>query len=105
MYDKCLEEGDYQLTAQGNMRTPSRKYIDEQVLEDWRKLLDGLSRKSCKMCGLSGALDSYEDDQIMCIKYGPCKDLLARLQGLEESDIDPFEAIPDDGFCGEMLQI
>eukprot|EP00112_Aurelia_sp_Birch-Aquarium-sp1_P023728 Seg7187.4 transcript_id=Seg7187.4/GoldUCD/mRNA.D3Y31 product="hypothetical protein" pseudo=true protein_id=Seg7187.4/GoldUCD/D3Y31 len=49
-----------------------------------------------KICALSGALDGSEDDQIMCIKYGSCKDLLARLQGLEESDVDPFEAILED---------
>ena len=58
-------------------------------------------KESFKICALSGALDGSEDDQIMCIKYGPCKDLLARLQGLEESDIDPFEAIPDDDVLQE----
>ena len=32
----------------------------------------------------------------MCIKYGPCKDLLERLASLEDIDVDHFEEIPED---------
>ena len=32
----------------------------------------------------------------MCIKYGPCKDLLERLTSLEDTGVDPFEEIPED---------
>ncbi len=59
------------------------------------------SEKLQNLSALNGALDGSEDDQILCIKYGPYKDLLARLQHLEESDIDPFEAIPDDDVLQE----
>ena len=32
----------------------------------------------------------------MCIKYGPCKDLLDHLTSLEDTSVDPFEDIPED---------
>ena len=32
----------------------------------------------------------------MCIKYDPCKDLLECLKSLEDTDVDPFEEIPED---------
>ena len=32
----------------------------------------------------------------MCIKYGPCKDLLERPTSLEDTHVDPFEEIPED---------
>ena len=32
----------------------------------------------------------------MCIKYGPCKDLLYRLKNLEDTDVHPFQGIPKD---------
>ena len=32
------------------------------------------------MCAFSGSLDGYDDDKIVCNKYGPCKDSLVRLK-------------------------
>ena len=36
-----------------------------------------------------------EDDQIMCINYGPCQSLLQRLQAsqLKDEENDPFDAL------------
>ena len=31
----------------------------------------------------------------MCIKYGLCNNLLERLKSLEDTDLDPFEGIPE----------
>ena len=56
---------------------------------------------SFKICALSGSLDGSDDDKIMCIRYGPCKDLLERLTSLEDTDVDPFEEIPEDEVCLE----
>ena len=50
-------------------------------------------KKSFKVCALSSNLDGSEDDQITCIKHGPCQSLLPRLQAFhqEEEETDPFE--------------
>ena len=32
----------------------------------------------------------------MCIKDGPCKDFPVRLRSQENTDVDPFEEIPED---------
>ena len=32
----------------------------------------------------------------MCIKYEPCRDILERLASLKDTDVDPFEEIPED---------
>ena len=42
---------------------------------------------------ISSNLDGSEDDQITCIKHGPCQSLLPRLQAFhqEEEETDPFE--------------
>ena len=42
------------------------------------------------------SLDGPGDNKIMCIKYGPCKDLFELLTSLEDTDVDPFEEIPED---------
>ena len=39
---------------------------------------------------------AHYDEKIMCIKYGPCKDLLERLTSLEDTNADPCEEIPED---------
>ena len=36
------------------------------------------------------------DNKIICTKYDPCKDLLEHLKSLEDTDIDPLKAIPED---------
>lgn len=96
MYDTWLAEEDHQLTPQGNMRAPSRQQTIEWVLEAWKKLAAEIIQKSFKVCALSTNLDGSEDDQIMCIKYGPCQSQLRRMQAshLDESDKekDPFDA-------------
>ena len=51
---------------------------------------------SFKVCALSNNLDGSEDNEIMCIKRGPCEELLDRLQSIEEEDVDPFDEITDD---------
>ena len=51
---------------------------------------------SFKICTQSGSVDGSDDDKIMWIKYGPYKDLLERLSSLEDTDVDPFEEIPED---------
>ena len=51
---------------------------------------------SFKICALSRSFDGSDDDKILCIKYGPCKDLIERLTRFEGTDVDPFEEIPED---------
>ena len=51
---------------------------------------------SFKVCAQSGSLDGSDADNIMCIRHGPCKGLLERLTSLEDTDVDPFEEIPED---------
>ena len=79
-YDTWLAEEDHELTAQGNMRGPSRQQMIEWVLDAWRKLPEDIIKKLFKVCALSTSLDGAEDAEIMCIKHGPCQNLLQRLQ-------------------------
>ena len=51
---------------------------------------------SFRICTLSGSLDDSDDGKIMSIKYGQCRDLLECLKSLEDTDVDPFEEIPED---------
>ena len=51
------------------------------------------------------SLDRSDDDKIMCIKCGPCRDLLEHLTSLEDTDIDPFEEIPDDKVSLGVIRI
>ena len=37
----------------------------------------------------------------MCIKHGPCEELLCLLQSIEEEDIDPFDKITEDDIAQE----
>ena len=101
MFDKWLTEDEHELTAQGNERAPSRRQMVTWVLEAWKKLPDDLIRKSFKACALSSSLDGSEDNELMCIKHGPCKELLSRLQSIEEEDIDPFDEITEDNIAQE----
>ena len=64
--------------------------------EAWKKLPDDLIRNSIKVCDLRSSLDGSEDNELMCIKHGPCEELLSRLQSIEEEDIDPFNEITED---------
>ena len=96
MYDKWLAENEHELTAQGNMRAPSRRQMVRWVLEAWKELPDDLIRKSFKVCALSSSLDGSEDNELICIKHGPCEELLSRLQSIEEENIDPFDEITED---------
>ena len=41
------------------------------------------------------SLDGSEDNELMCIKQGPCEELLSRMQSIEEEDIDPFNEITE----------
>ena len=93
MYDNWLAENEHQMTSHGNMKAPSRQQMIEWVLEAWKKLPAEVIKRSCKVCALSSNLDGSEDDQITCIKHGPCQSLLPRLQAfhLEEEEIDPFD--------------
>ena len=43
-------------------------------------------------------MSTYE---LMCIKHGPCEELLSRLQSIEEEDIDPFDEITEDDIAQE----
>ena len=43
------------------------------------KLPAEVIKKSFKVCALSSNLDGLEDDQVMCIRHGPCKSLLPKL--------------------------
>ena len=63
----------------------------EWVLEAWRSLPSEIIVKSFKVCALSSSLDGSEDGQLMCIKHGPCGDLLERLQCIREEECDSFE--------------
>ena len=83
------------------MRAPSRRQMVTWVLEAWEKLPDDLIRKSFKVCTLSSSLDGSEDNELMCIKHGPCEELLSRLQSIEEEDIDPFDEIIEDDIAQE----
>ena len=52
--------------------------------------------KSFKVCALSGYLNGSEDGKIVCIKNGPCQELLTRLQSVEVEQIDPFDDVQED---------
>ena len=101
MYDKWLAENEHELTSQGNMRAQSRRQMVAWVLEAWKNLPDDLIRKSFKVCAPSSSLDGSEDNELMCIKHGPCEELLIRLQSIEEEDIDPFDEITEDDIAQE----
>ena len=101
MYDKWLAENEHELTAQGNMGAPSRGQMVTWVLEALKKLPDDLIRKSFKVCALSSSLDGSEDNELMCIRHGPCEELLSRLQSIEEEDIDPLDEKPEDDIAQE----
>ena len=96
MHDDWLANEEHSLTAQGNMRAPSRSQMIEWVLEAWKKLPSDLIKKSFKVCALSSNLDGSEDGQIMCIKNGPCQELLTRFQSVEVDELDPFDDIQED---------
>ena len=93
IYDNCLAESEHQMTAHGNMKGSSRQQMTEWVLEARKKLPAEVIKKSFKVCALSSNLDGSEDDQITCIKHGPCQSLLPRLQAFhqEEEETDPYE--------------
>ena len=101
MYKKRLAENEHELTAQGNMRAPSRRQMVTWVLEAWKKLPDDLIRKSFNVCALSSSLDGSEDNELMCVKHGLCEGLLSRLQSIEEEHIDPFDEITEDDIAQE----
>ena len=50
---------------------------------------------SFKLCALSGSIEGSDDDKIMCIRCGSCKDLLECLTSLEDTGVDPFEEFPE----------
>ena len=76
MYNLWLADGTHELTTHGNMTAPPRRQVIEGVLEAWKKLLDG-----------------SEDDQIVCIRHGPCQNLLEKLKVGQLDDVgsDPFD--------------
>lgn len=94
MYDTWLAKEGHELTAQGNMRGPSRQQMIEWLLEAWKKLPADIIKKLFKVCALSISLDGAEDDQMMYIKHRPCQNLLQRLQAsqLGDEEDDPFDA-------------
>ena len=49
-------------------------------------------QKSFKICVLSSSLDGSEEEDLMCIKHGPCQSLLPKLQAIRvyDEEIDPF---------------
>ena len=55
-----------------------------------------LIRKSFKVCALSGNLNGSENGEIICIKNGPCQELLTCLQSVEVEQIDPFDDVQED---------
>ena len=60
-------------------------------------------RKSFKVYALSSSLDGSEDNELTCIKHGPCEELLIHLQSIEEEDIDPFDEITEDNIAQENV--
>ena len=79
------------MTAYGNMKGPSRQQMIAWVLEAWKKLPAEVIKKSFKVCALSSNLDGSEDDQITCIKHGPCQSLLPRLQAFHQEEEEEEE--------------
>ena len=104
IYDNWLVENEHQMTAHGNMKGPSPQQMIEWVLEAWKKLPAEVMKKSFKVCTLLSNLDGSEDDQITCIKHGPCQSLLTRSQAFDqdEEDTNPFECTTVSE--GEMAQ-
>ena len=51
----------------------------EWVLEAWKQLPTDVITRSFKVCALSKNLDGSEDDQIVCIKLGPCQNLKVKV--------------------------
>ena len=80
MYDLWLADGTHELTAHGNMRAPPRWQMIKWVLEAWKMLPTDVIARSFKVCALSTNVDGSEDDQIVCIKHGPCQNLLEKLK-------------------------
>ena len=73
------------------MRGPSRQEIIEWVFEAEEKLPADMMKNSFRECALSVSLDGTEDDQIMCIKHGPCQNLLHRLQTSQLDNEEDFQ--------------
>ena len=46
-------------------------------------------------------VENWISDQIMCIKYIPCKDFLVRLKSQDDTDVDSFEEILE--HCGFFI--
>ena len=72
MCDLWLANESHELTVHGNMRALPRRQMIEWVLEAWKKLPTDVIIRSFKVCALSTNLDGSEDDQIVCIRHGPC---------------------------------
>ena len=78
----------------------------EWVLEAWKKLPTDLITRSFKVCVLSTNLDGLEDDQIVCIKHGPCQNLLKKLKvgQLDNVGSDPFDIeVSEEDMCEEDI--
>ena len=80
MYHLSLADRTHELTGHGNMRAPPRWQMIEWVLEAWKKLPTDVIITSFKVCALSTNLDGSEYDQTVCIKHGPCQNLLEKLK-------------------------
>ena len=93
MYDRWLADGTHELIVHGNMRALPRWQMIEWVLEAWKKLPTDVITRSFKVCALSTNLDGSEDDQIVCIRHGPCQNLLENLKVGQLDDVgsDPFD--------------
>ena len=59
---------------------------------------------SFKICALIGSLDGSDDEKIICIKYGQCKDLFERLTNLKDNDVDLLKKSQKTKFLQKMSQ-
>ena len=72
----------------------------------WKKLQTDVITRSFKVCALSTNLDGSEDNQIVCIKHGPCQNLLEELKvgQLDDVGFDPFEIeVSEEEMCEQDI--
>ena len=106
MCDLWLADGTHELTAHGNMRAPPRRQTIEWVLEAWEELPTDVITRLFKVSALCTNLDPSEDDQIVCIKHGPCQNLLKKLKVGQLDDVgsDPFDIeVSEKGMCQQDI--
>ncbi|KAK3724016.1 hypothetical protein QZH41_008919, partial [Actinostola sp. cb2023] len=59
-----MTDGEKSVTAGGNVRAASTATVTNWVKASWTSLDESMVVKSFKKCGISNAMDGYEDDAL-----------------------------------------